>query len=329
MMRRLSGILCVGIARSYELVPADLATPVPPFVSDIESHKLELPLATSASESRRCVHAFTARGRRHKGGRIDPGAYDGIAGNHQNARSSHNEDRFAIRYFGGAGNWTDGRRTFLEIGAFDGVTESNTIIMERCLGWRGVLVEPNPRGFDALKASGRTHSTLVHASPMCENESEVMMSPLPFTSARTDPEPGAPHGAVPVPCVSLTDILLRAGQPSCGNQISSAPRHRRDDDFHTGHPRIDFFSLDVENSEDRVLATLDLKKIDVALVFAESYNDKCRRRCPKRDRVREYMAEAGYALNPAGINVHYSDVFLREDLMDVAAARRLLRAVVV
>jgi len=26
--------------------------------------------------------------------------------------------------------------------------------------------------------------------------------------------------------------------------------------------------------------------------------------------------------------VHYSDVFLREDLMDVAAARRLLRAVV-
>ena len=78
-----------------------------------------------------------------------------------------------------------------------------------------------------------------------------------------------------------------------------------------------------------MLATLDFKKIDVALVFAESYNDKCRRRCPKRDWVREYMAAAGYALNPGGINVHYSDVFLREDLMDVAAARRPLRAVVV
>ena len=306
MPRWLSSVVCIGIACSYELVPADLAKPVPPSVSDIESHKLELPFATTAAEARRCVHAFTARGRRHKGGRIDPGAYDGIAGNHQNARSSHNEDRFAIRYFGGAGNWTNGRRTFLEIGAFDGVSDSNTIIMERCLGWRGVLVEPNPRAFEALKAAGRTHSTLVHASPMCENESEVMMSPLPFTSARTDPEPGAPHGAVPVPCVSLTDILLRARVP-----------------------RVDFFSLDVENSEDRVLETLDFKKVDVALVFAESYNDKCRRRCPKRDRVREYMAAAGYALNPAGINVHYSDVFLREDLMDVAAARRLLRAVVV
>ena len=306
MTRWLNSILLVGITCSYELIPADLAKPVPPSVSDIESHKLELPFATTAAEARRCVHAFTARGRRHKGGRIDPGAYDGIAGNHQNARSSHNEDRFAIRYFGGAGNWTDGRRTFLEIGAFDGVTESNTIIMERCLGWRGVLVEPNPRGFDALKASGRTHSTLVHASPMCETESEVPMSPLPFTSARTNPEPGAPHGAVPVPCVSLTDILLRAG-----------------------HRRVDFFSLDVEGSEDRVLATLDFKKVDVALVFAEAYNKDCRRRCPKRDRVREYMAEAGYALNPGAINVHYSDVFLRDDLMGAAEARRLLRAVVV
>ena len=154
MPRWLSSILLVGIARSYELIPADLEKPVPPFVSDIESHKLELPLATTAAEARRCVHAFTARGRRHKGGRIDPGAYDGIAGNHQNARSSHNEDRFAIRYFGGAGNWTSSR-TFLEIGAFDGVTESNTIIMERCLGWRGVLVEPNPRAFRPVWKSTR------------------------------------------------------------------------------------------------------------------------------------------------------------------------------
>uniref|UniRef100_A0A7S3ZQX4 Methyltransferase FkbM domain-containing protein n=1 Tax=Pelagomonas calceolata TaxID=35677 RepID=A0A7S3ZQX4_9STRA len=305
MTRWLSSFLLVGTACGYELVPADLEKPVPPFVSDIESHKLELPFTTSASESRRCVHAFTARGRRHKGGRIDPGAYDGIAGNRQNARSSHNEDRFAIRLFGGAGNWTSSR-TFLEIGAFDGVTESNTIIMERCLGWRGVLVEPNPRAFDALKAAGRTHSTLVHASPMCETESEVPMSPLPFTSARTDPEPGAPHGAVPVPCVSLTDILLKAG-----------------------HSKIDFFSLDVENSEDRVLATLDLKKVDVALVFAEAYNKDCRTRCAKRDRVREYMAEAGYALNPGGINVHFSDVFVREDLMGAAEARRLLFSAVV
>ena len=78
-----------------------------------------------------------------------------------------------------------------------------------------------------------------------------------------------------------------------------------------------------------MLETLDFKKVDVALVFAESYNDKCRRRCPKRDRVREYMAEAGYALNPGGIQVHFSDVFVREDLMGAAEARRILLSAVV
>ena len=188
MTRWLCSILLVGIAWSYELIPADLEKPVPPFVHDIENRRLELPFAATATatDARRCVHAFTAAGRRHKGGRVDPGAYDSIAGNHQNARSSHNEDRFAIRYFGGAGNWTSSR-TFLEIGAFDGVTESNTIIMERCLGWRGVLIEPNPRAFDALKASGRTHSTLVQACVEINQCVGCVNSSLSHFSAMTLP----------------------------------------------------------------------------------------------------------------------------------------------
>ena len=92
MPRWLSSILWLG-PYSYELIPADLAKPVPPLSA---SRAIARTPSRRARESRRCVHAFTARGRRHKGGRIDPGAYDGIAGNHQSA-SSHNEDaRFAI-----------------------------------------------------------------------------------------------------------------------------------------------------------------------------------------------------------------------------------------
>ncbi len=33
--------------------------------------------------------------------------------------------------------------TFIELGAFDGISQSNTLYFER-LGWRGVLIEPNP-----------------------------------------------------------------------------------------------------------------------------------------------------------------------------------------
>lgn len=286
----------LGLARSYELVPADLNKPVPPFVRDIDNRKLELPLANDAVDALRCVRNYTRRKHKHSS------AFNGIAGNRQNPRSSNNEDLFAIHLFrptSGPGGWTEPRRTFLEIGAFDGVSESNTIVMERCLNWRGVLVEPNPVAWTALKEAGRTHSTLVHASPMCRNETIVLMINVPYTSSVANPE----EGGVAVPCVPLTDILLKAG-----------------------HRRIDFFLLDVEGSEDRVLATLDLKRIEVTLVFAESINRQCGVTCPKRDAVRERMAAAGYTLNP--FKVSNSDVFVREDLIGTAEAQRILRAVV-
>eukprot|EP00026_Physarum_polycephalum_P012987 Phypoly_transcript_13342.p1 GENE.Phypoly_transcript_13342~~Phypoly_transcript_13342.p1 ORF type:complete len:266 (+),score=29.40 Phypoly_transcript_13342:59-799(+) len=40
--------------------------------------------------------------------------------------------------------------TFLEMGALDGVTFSNSYFYERVLNWRGVCVEPNPINYDKL-----------------------------------------------------------------------------------------------------------------------------------------------------------------------------------
>lgn len=46
-----------------------------------------------------------------------------------------------------------GTGSFVELGALDGVTGSNTIIFERCLGWRGLLIEANPSNFNKLAVS--------------------------------------------------------------------------------------------------------------------------------------------------------------------------------
>ncbi|EOD13264.1 hypothetical protein EMIHUDRAFT_247068 [Emiliania huxleyi CCMP1516] len=45
--------------------------------------------------------------------------------------------------------------TFVELGAFDGVDSSNSIMLERCFGWTGLLIEANPSTYAKLLHSGR------------------------------------------------------------------------------------------------------------------------------------------------------------------------------
>lgn len=58
--------------------------------------------------------------------------------------SQNLEEKIILEYFG------DKKGTFLDVGANDGVTLSNTrALAER--GWRGVLIEPSPKAFALLK----------------------------------------------------------------------------------------------------------------------------------------------------------------------------------
>src|SRR5262245_43652313 len=41
---------------------------------------------------------------------------------------------------------------FLDLAAADGVTDSNTHVLERWFGWAGICIEPNPAFFAQLKA---------------------------------------------------------------------------------------------------------------------------------------------------------------------------------
>lgn len=58
--------------------------------------------------------------------------------------SQNNEEEIILNYFG------DFIGTFIDIGANDGVTLSNTCALSH-LGWSGVLVEPSPKAFERLK----------------------------------------------------------------------------------------------------------------------------------------------------------------------------------
>ena len=71
--------------------------------------------------------------------------------------------------------------TFVELGALDGVTGSNTILLERCFGWNGLLIEANPGNYDRLIRGSQRAATKTHAA-VCDSKTgtvRITMQPGP------------------------------------------------------------------------------------------------------------------------------------------------------
>ena len=81
--------------------------------------------------------------------------------------SQSEEDTVAeARYFHNLHNGT-----FLELGALDGTTFSNTRFFEEQRGWRGVLIEANREEFEKIPET-RTEAIAVHAA-ICAQSQDV------------------------------------------------------------------------------------------------------------------------------------------------------------
>lgn len=91
------------------------------------------------------------------------------------SKSQWREDRLVMADLAVATDGFERPGTFVEIGALDGVTFSNTHLYELCFGWSGVLIEANVHNYLRLRKSGRTRSAFVH-SAICATESVVNMT---------------------------------------------------------------------------------------------------------------------------------------------------------
>ena len=146
--------------------------------------------------------------------------------------------------------------TFIEMGAFTGVDLSNTVMLERCYNWSGVLIEGNPRNFRKLEKSGRT-APMIH-SAVCPGEVDSTVTFAVGGGDRAGEPDLRPNSIknrlsaadttdkVQVPCSTLERILVKKGQPN----------------------GVSMFFLDVEGAEAKVLQTIDLTKFAVILVEA-------------------------------------------------------------
>jgi FkbM family methyltransferase len=130
---------------------------------------------------------------------------------------------------------------FLEMGALDGVTYSNTKFFEDTLGWSGVLIEPIPKNYEACRRS-RPRSLVYNCI------------------VSTNPEPAEIYvnGAVSSVKDYTTEQFYNGWHKDKNIETILVPSRRLDDILHgAGIHAIDFWSLDVEGSEYEVLKTMD------------------------------------------------------------------------
>jgi FkbM family methyltransferase len=191
--------------------------------------------------------------------------------------SQSGEDKVLISIFSGV---CDGK--YVELGALDGLTYSNTYAFNQDMGWRGILIEPSPTSFSSLRANRANEISLVHAA-VCKERSQLHfidqrnaiagLWEFSSPSFRERFWPGVlrEHGT-PVYCLPMSDIILTgSGQSS--------------------HFFADFLSLDVEGGELQVLESLNFNVTAFGVVIVEADGSNA----TKDQLVRDLLEANGYS----------------------------------
>jgi len=199
--------------------------------------------------------------------------------------SANAEDITIFDAFFNSPQFMDKNHTYMEIGAHDGVRESNSRFYDLCLGWNGLLVEPHPKNYErTVQLRPNAHHLNVAPSCMSNATGTVAFPQHMFTSAQVN-EAGS---KLEIHCGPLQHYL-----------DALSIRH------------IDFWSLDVEGEELHVLETVDFDKMQIDVIIAES--DNRLRDTPEFQQkvkdVRSFLQDRGY-LMITSVRVRKSDVFL-------------------
>jgi len=156
---------------------------------------------------------------------------------------------------------------FIECGALDGETRSNTLYMERYLDWTGLLIEADPLNFAQMVQKNRKS----WLSPTCLSKTphpQVVSFKQDFNVGRiSENKVGqSKAGYVDVQCFPIYSYLVALN-------VS----------------QVDYFSLDIEGDELDVLKTIPFDKVDIQTLSVEfAHVDD------GKDTLKEFMTSQGY-----------------------------------
>ena len=191
---------------------------------------------------------------------------------------------------------------YVELGANDGLQQSNTLTLEKYRRWRGILIEPHPGNFKKLTRNRNQQNIFVNCACVDGNfpkdTIELMYSDLMTIQTEGIQEIYDPIGhafagqeflrneavgAFTAPAKTLTGIL----------ETGDAPK------------RINLLSLDVEGAELGVLQGIDFKKYKFDVICVETRDEI---------RVRSILETNGYTLIEQ--ISHHDYIFLEQSYLD-------------
>lgn len=166
-----------------------------------------------------------------------------------------------------------GNGFFVESGAFDGEKDSNTLYYELKLGWRGLLVEPNPKSFSKLLGKHRrAYAYRGCLSPSDHAETLQFLSDADGRTSMIDDD-----GKYSVEAQPLHTLLMQIGQSE-----------------------VDFWSLDIEGSESSVLQNTDFSKVEVGVLLIEMNKSEKNNREIREVMKKEGFQNIGHSIYPEG-----------------------------
>ena len=167
---------------------------------------------------------------------------------------------------------------YVDIGAFDGKTYSNTLLLEE-KGWVGVCAEPLPSAFKKMseirKFCYKTDKAVWHTSGEKKEfatvgrgvENIAMLSGFTGHSTYTEEQDAAEK--ITVETISLNDLLAVAAAPNF----------------------MEYLSIDTEGTEYEILFGLDNNRYKFGLIDVEHNYDEEKRRA-----IRDLLEGRGYVL---------------------------------
>jgi FkbM family methyltransferase len=198
---------------------------------------------------------------------------------HKNYQSQMGQDLFLNRWF--FHNRESGY--FVDVGAFDGISGSNTSYFEKHLRWKGVAFEPNPSAFDTLRA---TRSCLSIQGCAYDRDGEIAFLALSESEQHASTPSHPPLTVLQMLLDSSHGGAMLSGIPQHLDQqgrvewarkamkldqtLTTVPCHRIDTVLSDrGVKIIDYLSIDVEGAELEVLRGVDFDTVQVNVIGVE------------------------------------------------------------